>query len=74
MDHILWDIPKETCTASNQNERTIIRLSLVDFYQRLNHVSVVLFIQAYFVKLKFNLHYFAMGHANIGVGGGGGGG
>ena len=63
-------------TVSNQNERIIDASVIGRFLQKTYITSLfVLFIQAVFVKQKFNLHYFAMGQANIrvcvGVGGGG---
>ena len=61
-------------TASNQNDRIIDASFFGRFPPKTNITSLfVLFIQSVFVKLKFNLHSFAKGQANIRGGGGGGG-
>ena len=58
-------------TASNQNDRIIDASFFGRFPPKTNITSLfVLFIQSVFVKLKFNLHCFAKGQANIGGGGG----
>ena len=53
-------------TASNKNERIIVASVIGRFLPKTYTTSLfLLFIQAVFVKLKLNFHYFGMGQANI---------
>ena len=51
-------------TATKQNQRFFI-FSVIGRFLPKTHITslFVLFIQAFFVKLKFKHHYFAMGQA-----------
>ena len=53
-------------THSNQNERILDAYVIGGYLPKTYITSLfVLFIKAVFVKLKINLHFFAMGQANI---------